>query len=87
MRNRTVEQDLEWLCKHQEISQEYRGKYVAIIDEKVAAFGESLQDVISATEKLGVEPLISFIPGQLDVFEHFRIELNRKDLKTVFVPY
>ena len=64
MRNRTVEQDLEWLCKHQEISQEYRGKYVAIIDEKVAAFGESLQDVISATEKLGVEPLISFIPEE-----------------------
>jgi hypothetical protein len=64
MRNRDFKQDLEWLCKHQEISQEYRGKYVAIIDEKVAAFGESLQDVLSATEKMGVEPLISFIPEE-----------------------
>ena len=27
-----------------------------------------------------------YILGQLDVFEHFRIELNRKDLKTVFIP-
>jgi hypothetical protein len=27
-----------------------------------------------------------YILGQLDVFEQFRIELNRKDLKTVFVP-
>jgi hypothetical protein len=64
MRNRTVEQDLEWLCKHQEITQEYRGKYVAIIDEKVAAFGDSLQDVLSIAEKLDDEPLISFIPEE-----------------------
>ncbi|MEK7398925.1 MAG: DUF5678 domain-containing protein [Candidatus Poribacteria bacterium] len=64
MRKRTVEQDLEWLCKHQEITQEYRGKYVAIIDEKVAAFGESLRDVLSIAEKLDDEPLISFIPEE-----------------------
>jgi hypothetical protein len=25
-----------------------------------------------------------YVLGQLDVFEHFRIELNRRDLKTLF---
>ena len=28
-----------------------------------------------------------YIFGQIDVFEHFRIELNRKDLKTIFIPF
>ena len=28
-----------------------------------------------------------YILGQLDVFEHFQIELNRRDLKTPFIPF
>lgn len=64
MRNVTIEKDLEWLCEHQEISEKYRGKYIAIIDKKVVAHGKSLHEVLNIAERLGEEPLISFIPQE-----------------------
>ena len=64
MRKKTIEQDLEWLCKHSEISQKYRGQYIAIVDEKVVAFGDDLEKVNELAEKFDLDPLISWTPEE-----------------------
>ena len=64
MRKKTIEQDLEWLCQHSEISQQYRGQYIAIVDEKVVAFGDDLEKVNELAEKFDLDPLISWTPEE-----------------------
>ena len=64
MRKKSITQDLEWLCKQPEISQQHRGQYIAVVDEKVVAFGESLEAVLNLAEKYDRNPLISLIPEE-----------------------
>ncbi len=43
----------------------YEGKYVAIVEDKVVASGETIPIVLeSARKKTGKEPLIAKIPGE-----------------------
>jgi hypothetical protein len=64
MRKKTTMQDLEWLCKHPEISEQYRGKHIAVVDEKVVAFGEDFEEVAKQAEEFDEDPLFSFIPEE-----------------------
>jgi len=64
MRKKTIMEDLEWLCKHPEISEQYRGQYIAIVDEKVVAFGENLEEVSNLADTFDPDALISWIPEE-----------------------
>ena len=57
-----IEQDFKWLCKHPEINEQYKGEYIAILDEKVVAHGSNLEEVIEKAKKFGDKPLISKNP-------------------------
>ncbi|MDI6735537.1 MAG: DUF5678 domain-containing protein [bacterium] len=51
-----------WLAKHPEITQQYRGEYVAVIGEKIVTHGTNLDEVIDKAEKIEELPLVAKIP-------------------------
>ena len=54
--------DHNWLLSHPEIETEYAGKYVAIVGESIAAYGNDFKEVLKKAEKNGKEPFIHKVP-------------------------
>ncbi|MCK4792337.1 MAG: hypothetical protein KAV87_51885 [Desulfobacteraceae bacterium] len=67
--NRTVNNEttaLEWMSKQlPELEKEYSGKWIAVVDNQVAAASDNLPDLLQQVQKLAIEhPFITEIPAR-----------------------
>ncbi len=58
--------ELSWLSTHQDQVDEYAGKWIAILGDKILAIGESVESVMNKVAKLKLNelPLITKIPRE-----------------------
>ena len=58
------EKELNWISLHFDELERYAGKWVAILDEKVIASGDTVKEVMIAVQKSGVResPLVTIVP-------------------------
>jgi len=59
-------QESNWISEHQEIIDEYSGRWVAILKDKLVAAGNSIEEVRKILKKKDIKelPLITKIPRQ-----------------------
>lgn len=65
-----MDKDDRWLIQHfSELVEQYAGKYVAVVNEKVAAFGESAFAVEAEAKRIAPEktPSVMLIPREEDM--------------------
>ncbi len=64
MRGEVVQKDFEWMAQHSpEISQNYRGKYVAVVNEEVFT-GKTKEEVVDLLREKypNRRPFVRYIP-------------------------
>lgn len=59
--------EFEWLESHQEEKRKYKGKYIAVVGEKIVAHGVNLAQVIAQAKNFSEKPLIAAIPEGEDL--------------------
>lgn len=64
MVNNMREKELNWISLHFDELEKYAGKWVAILDEKVIAAGDTVKEVMIVVQKSGVResPLVTIVP-------------------------
>ena len=55
-------QELTWISEHQKEIERYAGKWIALTEKGVVAFGNSIQEVKSKLKKKKIEALIMKVP-------------------------
>ena len=66
----------QWFTEHSlEISQQYRGEHIAIVEDKIVAHGEDFKKVAEEARKISQNPLFVEIPKEDVVVYADRIHL------------
>jgi hypothetical protein len=58
------ETESNWLAKHPEVREKYRGEYIAVSGQRVISHGKILKDVMEQAREIDPDPLISKTPTQ-----------------------
>ena len=58
------EKELAWVSLHFDELEKYAGKWVAILEDKVIAVGDTVKEVMASVQESGVEesPLVTLVP-------------------------
>ena len=54
--------EFEWLGKHPDEEEKYKGEYIAVVGEQIVAHGKDPKFVIETARKLSPNPLIAKVP-------------------------
>lgn len=71
-----MRKEYEWSVKNSlEISQKYRGEWIAIVDDKIVAHGKTFGEVDDEARKISPNPLFAQIPKEDVVVYYDRIPI------------
>lgn len=58
------EKESIWVSKHQKKLEPYAGKWIAVLDNKLIAAGDSVKAVMAIVKKKGIKklPLVTMVP-------------------------
>ena len=63
MEKKRGQRELEWIGSHPEEVEKHAGEWIAIVENKIVAHGESLHEVRKKAKELtGKEPLVFKVP-------------------------
>jgi len=60
------EKELNWISTHFEELEDYWGKWVAILEDKIIATGDSVKEVMEIVnqKKIKEQPLVTLVPSK-----------------------
>lgn len=62
----TRDEDLHWFHDHLKEFVEYQGKWVAVIDRRIVAASDTVDDLLDKVEEQGMtEPLVASVPDDV----------------------